>query len=278
MEMGKAMTTLTSLLLLLMGAYGLMVALLYVSQDRMLYYPNMPSREHSGTPADIGLEYETVTLVTEDELQLNAWLIHHPKQKGVVLFCHGNAGNISHRLSSIKVFHDLGFSVLIFDYRGYGKSEGTPSESGTYKDAETAWRYLTEVRNYQAIDIILFGRSLGGSIAAYLATKQSPKAIVVESSFTSVPDLAAKLYPLFPVRWLTKFHYPTSKYLQRIRCPVLVVHSRDDEIIPFDHGRALYAAAAEPKQMLELRGSHNDAFLRDKKAYMEGLRSFLSRE
>ena len=271
------MNALASLVLLLFGAYGLLLLFLYFNQGRMLYYPNMPSRELDATPALAGLPYEDVSLTTTDGLQLHAWFIARPREKGVVLFSHGNAGNISHRLDSMKIFYDLGYSVLIFDYRGYGKSEGAPSEQGTYRDAEAAWEYLTGDRGYPDKDIVLFGRSLGGAVTAWLATRHTPRALIVESTFTSVPDMAASLYPLFPVRWLARFRYPAREYLSRIHAPVLIVHSREDEIIPYEHGEKLYAAANPPKEMLTLRGGHNDGFYVSGKTYTEGLRSFLDK-
>jgi fermentation-respiration switch protein FrsA (DUF1100 family) len=193
----------------------------------------------------------------------------------VVLFCHGNAGNISHRLDSIRLFHELGLSVLIFDYRGYGQSSGKPTEKGTYRDADAAWHYLVTLRGILPGHIILFGRSLGAPIAADLATRQSAAAVILESAFTSVPDVAAKFYPWLPVRWLSRYQYNTRKKLASIHSPVMIVHSRDDEIIEYANGERLFEAANEPKQFLELRGGHNDGFMVSGKDYIRGLNNFL---
>ena len=197
--------------------------------------------------------------------------------RGVVLFCHGNAGNISHRLDSIRLFHELGLSVLIFDYRGYGQSSGKPTEQGTYRDADAAWDYLVEQRGISPAHIILFGRSLGASIAADLATRQSAAAVILESAFTSVPDVAATLYPWLPVRWLSRYQYNTEKKLANIHIPVLIVHSQDDEIIEFANGERLFDVANEPKQFLELRGGHNDGFMVSGNDYIQGLETFLGK-
>jgi fermentation-respiration switch protein FrsA (DUF1100 family) len=165
--------------------------------------------------------------------------------------------------------------VLIIDYRGYGQSEGRTTEQGIYRDAEAAWNYLTGSRGTPQERIVLFGRSMGASAAAYLAARQRPLALVVESSFTSVPDIAAEYYPWLPVRWLSRLRHSARDFVRDTNSPVLVIHSRDDEIVPFRHGEALFAAAGEPRSFLEIRGTHNDAFLRDEQAYLAGLRSFL---
>ena len=255
--------------------YAVLAAALFFYQPRLLYFPDMPTRMVEATPRDIGLDFEPLTLATRDGEQLDAWFIPATQARGVLLFCHGNAGNIAHRLDSIRLFHELGLSVLIFDYRGYGHSSGRPTEQGTYLDVDSAWDYLVEKRAILPGQIILFGRSLGAAIAADLASRQGGAAVILESAFTSVPDIAATLYPWLPVRWLSRYRYDTEKKLADIHRPVLIVHSRDDEIIPFANGERLFVAAHEPKQLLELRGGHNDGFIISGKAYIEGLDSFL---
>jgi len=255
--------------------YGLLVAVTFLTQQRLLYLPNVPGRELTATPAGIGLEYEDVAIETEDGVTLHGWFVGAPSSR-VLLFFHGNAGNISHRLASIRQFHELGLSILIVDYRGYGESEGRTSESGLRRDAEAAWRYLTEVRKVAPDNIVLFGRSLGGSIAAWLAARKEPAALIVESAFTSVPDIAQELHPWLPVRWLTRMEHATREYVRAVNSPVLIIHSRDDEIIPFEHGARIFEAANEPRALLELKGGHNDAFIVDEQRYLPGLRAFLS--
>ncbi|MGB5440217.1 MAG: alpha/beta hydrolase [Gammaproteobacteria bacterium] len=255
--------------------YAVLAAALFFFQPRLLYFPDMPARAVEANPEDIGLDFEPLTLTTRDGEQLDAWFIPAIQSRGVLLFCHGNAGNMSHRLDSIRLFHDLGLSVLIFDYRGYGRSSGSPTEQGTYLDVDAAWDYLVEKRRILPTQIILFGRSLGAAIAADLASRQDAAAVILESAFTSVPDIAATLYPWLPVRWLSRFRYDTLKKLAAIHSPLLIVHSRDDEIIPFANGERLLAAANEPKQLLKLRGGHNDGFIVSGKTYIDGLESFL---
>jgi fermentation-respiration switch protein FrsA (DUF1100 family) len=264
-----------SLVLLLAGAYGVLVLSVYLFQARLIYFPNLPSRAITATPSDIGLAFEPVKIKTDDGVMLDGWFVPAKKPRGVLLFFHGNAGNISHRLGSLKIFHELNLSTLIFDYRGYGKSEGEPSEAGTYRDAEAAWQFLTGDLRVPPERIVLFGRSLGASVAAWLASRRDPAALILESAFTSVPDLAAELYPFLPARWLSRFRYDTREYLKRVASPVLFVHSPEDEIIPFAHGKALYEAAVGKKQFLTLRGSHNEGFMLAGKDYREGLDDFL---
>lgn len=265
-----------SIMVMMTVVYFVLVLLLYLGQARLLYYPQIPSRAIGPGPDSIGLDYESVDLLTEDGIKLDAWFVPAHEPRGVVLFFHGNAGNISHRLDSLKIFHDLNLSTLIFDYRGYGRSEGSTSEEGTYRDADAAWRYLTESRGIPASQIILFGRSLGAAVAAYLASRQRPAGLIIESGFMSVPELAAKLYRWLPARWLARFNYPTSDYLQVASLPVLIVHSRDDEIIPFEQGKMLFEQARMPKQFLSLRGGHNDGFLVSGRNYVDGLNTFLA--
>jgi fermentation-respiration switch protein FrsA (DUF1100 family) len=256
--------------------YGAVCAYLFFMQASLIYYPNLPSRELTASPADIGLEYESITITTSDDIRLHGWFVPADKARGVLLFFHGNAGNISHRLDTLELFHTLGLSSLIIDYRGFGQSQGKVTEQGTYLDAEAAWQYLTRERNIAADKIVIFGRSLGGSIAAYLAARQEPGGLILESSFTSIPDMGAHLYPILPVRLLSRFRYDTKEALQSVTCPVLVIHSPDDEIIPYKNGSILFEAAKEPKSFLEIRGGHNDGFLPSGKLYIEGLDNFIS--
>ncbi|MCU7798465.1 MAG: alpha/beta hydrolase [Candidatus Thiodiazotropha sp. (ex Myrtea spinifera)] len=264
------------LLLVGMVLYGGLLLYLYVNQYNILYLPDYPTRQVRSTPALIGLDFEPVTLTAADGVRLNGWFIPAEAQRATLLFFHGNAGNISHRLDSLRRFHQLGLSVLIIDYRGYGDSEGEPSEAGIYQDADAAWRYLTVTREIPAGEILLLGRSFGGAVAAYLASQHAALGVVLESTFTSAPEMAAELYPWLPARWLTRFSYDTRSRLADIQMPLMVIHSRGDEIIPFSQGSALYEAANEPKQFLELNGSHNDGLMINADRYRQALNNFIS--
>lgn len=257
---------------IVVGVYVIFAGYLFVFQSSYVYYPE---RALTADPGDIGLSFENVLLETEDGLSLSGWFIPKADSRGVLLFCHGNAGNIGHRLDSIQLFHRLGLEVFIFDYRGYGESEGRPTESGTYEDAEAAWWYLVEERQVDQDKIIVFGRSLGGAVASWLASKHVPGALILESTFTSLPDIAAKLYPYLPVRLMLRFKYDTAEYLGEVNCPTLIVHSREDEIMPFIHGQRLFDIASEPKRFLELTGTHNEGFITSGTEYEEGLDMFI---
>lgn len=261
------------IVIIVIGVCIVFIAQLYFSQSRYIYFPD---RSLLADPSSIGLQFESVYFEAADGIKLSGWFIPSDSARGVLLFCHGNAGNISHRLESIQIFHQLGLDVFIFDYRGYGQSEGKPTETGTYQDAAAAWRYLVEERKLASTDIVVFGRSLGGAIASWLAQQHTPRALIVESSFTSIPDIAATLYRYLPVRQLLRFDYNTAEYLSRVNCPVLVVHSRNDEMMPFSHGQRLFEVAGEPKQFLEISGTHNEGFLMSGERYEQGLDVFIS--
>ena len=261
------------ILLLVAGGYVILLLLMYLFQSAFIYFP---SRNIVATPEDRGMLYEDVYLHTDDGLRLHGWYIPAEEPRGTLLFFHGNAGNISGRLESIVMFHDLGLNVMIFDYRGYGRSEGKPTEQGTYRDAITAWRYLTEVQEKNPRKIILFGRSLGGAVAAWLAAEVDAGGLVLESTFSSAADLASEIYPFIPVRWLLRIHYPVIDYLEQIDVPVLIAHSKGDEVIPYHHSERLFEAAGEPKYRLEMRGGHNDGFLQTGRYYTDGWDRFLT--
>lgn len=257
------------------AAYAALLGLVFLLQGHLLYFPGL-GREVLQTPKDLGLDYETVWLTTEDGVRIEAWYLPVPGARGVALLAHGNAGNLSHRLDYAPMFHRLGYSLLLFEYRGYGRSEGRPSEQGTYADARAAWRHLVVQRGVPPGRIVLVGESLGGAVVARLAATERPGALVLASSFVSVPDLAADLYPWLPARWLARYRYDTLEALGQASCPVLVAHSRQDEIVPFAHGERLFAAAKAPKALLEMAGGHNEGFLFARAAWREALGSFLA--
>lgn len=267
---------LLSILLAGVAGYVLLLAFVYFFQARLIYFPNVPGRELTATPASVGLAFEEVRTTTADGIELHGWFVPAAAADRAVLFCHGNAGNISHRLEHLKILHDLGLAVLLFDYRGYGRSSGAPSERGTYLDAHAAWSYLTERKGFAPGQIVVFGESLGGAIAAELARTTDPAALILLAAFTSAPDLARRYYWYLPVRLLARFHYPTSEFVADVRAPVLVIHSRDDEIAPFSHGQQLFRSAGGPKQFLEILGDHNAGFLMSGPLLVDGLRRFLA--
>jgi len=252
--------------------YVLLVVVMFLLQGCMVYHP---TRELEGTPDQAGLAYEDVYIRTGDGVKINAWFVPADDAKGTILFLHGNAGNISHRIDSLAIFHYLGYSTLIVDYRGYGRSEGSPGEEGTYLDAQAAWDYLRQKRKINAAGIVVLGRSMGAAVAAWLAGEERPGGVILESGFTSVPDRGAEMFPFLPIRWMSLIRYDTLGRIASVRCPVLFVHSRDDRLIPISHGRRLFEAANEPKRLLEITGTHNDGFITSGSVYTDGLVKFL---
>ncbi len=242
-------------------------------EGRTLYYPTSPLEV---TPADSGLPFEDVVFTSSDGIRLHGWFISAPGSARVLLFCHGNAGNIGDRLDSIWTFHRMGLNVFIFDYRGYGDSTGKPTEKGTYLDATAVWEYLTKEKKIAPGNIVIFGRSLGGSVGTWLAERVNPGALVVESTFASAADMGAKMFPFLPIRLLCRFKYDTVSTIGKVNCPVLVAHSRDDEMIPFEQGKRIFAAAKEPKLFVEMRGEHNSGGLDADQGYQKIFQEFLA--
>lgn len=265
--------------ILIAGAaiYLLLLVAVYFYQPRLIYFPDVPGRALVATPATIGLSFEDARFKSRDGIEAHGWYVPAGEGAPTVLFCHGNAGNISHRLEWLEILHEMGLAVLLFDYRGYGQSSGSPDEQGTYADARAAWDFLTRSKDTPPGSIVIFGESLGGAIASHLAgdADVEPAALIVTSTFTSAPDLASRFYWYLPVRLLARFHYATAAHVQRVRAPILVMHSRDDEIVPFAHGEEIFRRANAPKQFVELIGDHNGGFLMSGPKLTAGLRSFL---
>ena len=256
--------------------YAAVVALVFLFQSRLVYYPEV-GREVAVTPKSYGLAFEPAEIRTADGETLQAWWVPADNARGIVLFFHGNAGNISHRLDYLLMFNRLHYSTLIVDYRGYGGSTGRPSEEGTYRDAEAAWEYLRHSRSVRPRDLIIAGESLGGAVATWLAAKVQPRAVLLHSTFTSVNDLGAGVYWFLPVRLISRMGYDNVANLGRVRAPVFVAHSRDDDIIPYSHGRKVFESAPEPKTFLEMRGGHNQGFIFTRPEWVGQLAAFLER-
>lgn len=236
------------------ATYAAVCVLLYLFQSHLIYFP---TRDYRATPSDVGLEFEDLRIETRDGISIAAWHISHSDPKGSIIFCHGNAGNIADRLYSVKLLHDLRYNVLIFDYRGFGRSEGSPSEAGTYEDAEAAWRHLVKAKGESPSRVVVFGRSLGGAVAVELAHRHRPAALVVESTFTCLADIGRIHYPLIPVSLLLKSRYDSLSKVSAIPCPKLFLHGIEDNLIPITNARRLFDAAAPPKEFIETPGGHN---------------------
>ena len=236
-----------------------------------------PDRVLIATGRELDRPFEDLRLKTSDGVRIHSWFFpadqDSPRKKTVVLVCHGNAGNISHRLSLAQALLQTGVNVFLFDYRGFGESEGVPSEEGTYLDAQAAYQWLA-AKGFAGGNIILFGESLGGGIASELALREKIGGLVLQSTFSCIPDIGAELFPWLPVRWMASIKYSTCEKLPRIKVPVLVMHSRTDALIRFRHAEKNFARANEPKLLWELQGDHNESVM-DEQHFIAGIEKFL---
>lgn len=264
--MGKLLLFVAALLCV----YITIVLLTYFFQARLVFFP---TRSIDATPLQVNLKYEDVWLQTEDGKRVHGWYVAKENARWTVLMFHGNGGNISHRLPTLSLLHAIGVNTLLIDYRGYGLSEGRPSEQATYLDAMAAWQYLVRERS-RADAIIIFGRSLGGAVAMWLADKVKPRGLILESTFTSLTEMAEYHYPFLPVRYIVRMHYDSMSIAGNIQGPTFVLHSRSDEIVPFELGVKLYDALSGSKSFLEIQGSHNDGFFVSDGAYKRALSNF----
>lgn len=245
-------------------------------EERFIFYPEIRIDQ---TPRDLGLAFDDIYFTTSDGVRLNGWFVPHPDARVTLLWFHGNAGNISHRLENIKLLHDkLKIHVFIFDYRGYGRSEGTPSESGTYLDGEAAVQHLRSRRDVDPKTMILFGRSLGTAIAAEMAIRQDFLALILETPFASIRAMARVAFPLLPIGPFLRTRYDVLEKVKKIRAPLLVLHGDQDEIVPYAQGRQVFDAAPEPKQFFTIRGAHhNDSYVVGGESYFSALKNFIDR-
>lgn len=226
----------------------------FLLQERLVYFPSGVPRVD---PSALGLAFQERRPRTADDLLLHAWWVPAAEQRGAVLISHGNAGNVADRLHLVRAFHELGLSVYLYDYRGFGRSEGRPSEQGTYLDAEAAYDDLVRELGLAPERLVLYGESLGGAVSIELARRRPAAALIVEASFTSLPDVGARAYPFLPVRLLARHRYDSISKVGELALPLLVVHSPEDEIVPFEQAERLRAAAAEGAELLVTTGDHD---------------------
>lgn len=262
------------LIVLVLALALVLFAFLPYFERSQIYYPFKAIEQ---TPGDVGLAYEDIYFKTEDSVTLNGWYIPQTDAIATIIYCHGNGGNIAGRLETLQHLHNLKVNVFIFDYRGYGKSAGCPSEEGTYRDGMAAYRYLESRRDVDMKNIILFGESLGGAIATEMAMKIKPAGLILDSSFCSIQEISKDFYPIFPIRPLIRTKYDTLSKIKQIHCPALVANSKEDDIVPFHHGQELFAAANEPKEFLLLHGTHNDCIGMNDNEALNILEHFIQR-
>ncbi len=265
----------TALLLTIAVGYLAILGFMYLFQNKLLF---MPSSAILQTPQEAGLTAEDLWITTEDGVRIHAW--HYPNESAelVVIVSHGNAGNISGRIGIAETLLISGAAVVMYDYRGYGQSEGNPTEAGLYKDIEAVVHHLINENGYNENDMVMYGRSLGGAVAAYAATKFDLRGLVLGSAFQNLRSMIRDVYPFVPAM-LAKYDFPTDEYLKQTDgLPIMIMHSRDDEIVSYRQGRALYDMINQPKMFVELRGGHNDNFFTSRdivyqswSAYIRGL-------
>ena len=243
-------------------------------QDRLVY---VPQREVLNTPDEVGLAYRDIRFPSADGTPLHGWYVPgmHPDAP-MLLFCHGNAGNVGHRLESLRRFHSMGMGVFVFDYRGYGNSGGSPSEAGLYQDALAAYDILKNELHVPTDRIFALGRSLGGPVAAHVAARRPMAGLILEATFTDMRDLGEHMYPWLPVRSLSRNYFPTREFLSQSDIPVLIFHSVQDERVPIGHGRVLHEVAGSRSELIPLIGRHNDAHLVSHGRYAQSLMDFVS--
>ena len=259
--------------------YSIIVTIVFIGCVRYLENTSVfyPSRRLAATPRELGLPFEDVYIRTQDNVKVHGWLIKAPSAKSTLLFFHGNAGNIGDRLEKIDVFQRRGLKVLIIDYRGYGNSEGRPTEKGIYNDAAAAYDFLLGRGDLDGRKIIGYGASLGGAVAVDLAAKRAVSCLILDSTFSSAADMARRIYPFVPP-FLIGTKMDSIGKIKGIAVPKLFLHGTEDRTIPFDSGKKLYDAAPAPKEFIEMSGDHNDGDIRDGDKFREGIKNFLKKQ
>ena len=263
------------------GIY-LICLILLMGASFCLFYPKMenffvffPETSFDRTPNELNLDYKEVYFHTEDGKRIHGWFFPLKKEFPVILFCHGNAGNISHRLDNIRLLLDQRLQVFIFDYRGYGKSSGRPSEKGLYLDGLAAYDYLIKREHIPSTNIIPFGRSLGATVAIEISLKRRVKSIIIESAFTSIREMARTIALFYPFSFFLPAHYNNLEKIGQVSIPKLIIHGKDDEIVSFSMGEKLFEAAKAPKYFFPVKDAgHNDTFVVGGRKYFEGIAAF----
>ena len=268
------------LLLVVGGAY----LRLRTYEQRLVFNP---SATLTKTPRDIDLPFDSVVVTASDGVTIHGWLIPQPPGEDpastnstppMLLFLHGGDGNISDRLEKIHLFHDIGLGVFIIDYRGYGKSAGTPSETGLTDDALAAHSYLVDQRGVKPERLYIYGEDLGAAVAVALATKARAAGLITEGASASVIGNIEQDWPLIPWQYLFRDKFDSLSKIGDVHIPVLLIHSADDDVVPFNDSRRLFARAHDPRELVEIHGSHKDALVDSFDAYYDALSRFVHRQ
>lgn len=250
---------------------------LVACEDKIIYHPyKFP--EGIWNPSSFNVKVEDVFFQAKDGTKLHGWYIPSVNAKATLLWFHGNAGNLTHRLENIQQLQPLNLNIFIFDYRGYGKSEGKPSEAGLYQDSQAAYDFLIQEKNVVPREsLFLFGRSLGGICAVEVASGNQAAGLILESVFTSAKDMAGKVFPVLPIGWAIRSKFSAIEKVPDLKLPKLFLHGTRDEIVPYELGRKLYSAAAEPKEFYDIEGAgHNDTYAVGGREYFSALDRFIT--
>ena len=243
--------------------------------ENLVFFPETTIEQ---TPLDLDLPFEDIWFTSGDSVRLHGWLIPASSPKHLLLFCHGNAGNISHRLDNVRLLHNMGISVFIFDYRGYGRSQGHISEKGFYQDSEAAYAVARKWAGQNGAKLVVFGRSLGGIAATHLGATKKCDGLILESTFTNMGAMARAHYPLPFAETLLKHRLNALDEIVQVRVPILFFHGDRDRIVPIKLGRKLFKAAPNPKEFVVLPGAgHNDTYVVGGQDYFKKIESFFAR-
>ncbi len=248
-----------------------------IFEEKFIYFPSVYPEGYYNEVQQV-LRVEDCWFTSEDGIKLHGWFASSRNPIATLLISHGNAGNISHRIPIMHAFQQSGFNVFMYDYRGYGRSQGSPNEEGIYRDGRAAFDFVARRSDIDPTRIVLFGTSVGGAVAVDVATHRPACALILESTFTSAKDMARVLYSFLPAQWLVRTQFNSEKKIRSLPLPVLVMHGTHDSIVPVALGRKLFNAANSPKEFYEIPGAnHNDTFWVGGKAYLDRIRSFVTR-
>lgn len=263
-----------SVLIALVVAIAFWTIILMIFEESFIYFP-YPYKEDDYLPAKQSLRADDHWFTTEDGVKLHAWFVPSQLPIATLVMSHGNAGNISHRYELLRRLQHAGFNTFIYDYRGYGLSEGKPNEEGVYRDGRAAFDAAVKIQGVDSLPIILFGTSLGGAVAIDVALHRPAAGLIVEATFTSAKDMARVLYPFLPAQFFIRSEFNSVEKIKEIHLPLLVMHGEHDNIIPNGLGKQLYFAANNPKAFYEIPGAdHNNTFLVGGEKYLEWITNY----
>ena len=264
------------LIVIVLVTFAVLILLVRFFEGSFIYFPTKypAGRWDAGI---YGLDAEDVYLSARDNVRVHGWFIPAEDAPHTVILFHGNGGNLTDRIEKLALLHSLNLNVFAIDYRGYGRSEGRPGESGLYADADAAYDYLCREKGAEPESIVLYGESLGGAVAVDLASRKPVGAVILESAFTSAKDMARKVIPFLPPGLYLKSKLDSAGKIKAIDAPLLIIHGTRDTTVPVEHARRLYEKAVQPKTLVEIPGAaHNDISVVSEQVYMQSLREFLA--